>query len=134
MNKAKENMNKEDKKFLADLAKDEYKTFGDLQIGDIIFRYEKGGDRFVARRVLRIEEYKETVHIEYAHDSWTSMTIAVPKAESTSLDGIFNIFFFSCKTAVEEFLLQMERDERERHWNEEKKIQKLREQYESVRL
>lgn len=109
------------------------KTFGELEVGDIIFRYNKGGDRIEAKKVRTITEHKETVHIEYAYDSLTWTTIAVPKAESTSLDGIFNIFFFSCKAAVEEFLLQMERDERERHWNEEKKIQDLREQYESVR-
>ena len=109
------------------------KTFGELEVGDIIFRCEKGGDEIKVKRVRRITEREETVNIEYVYDSWTFATIIVPKAESTSLDGIFNIFYFSCKSAVEEFLLQMERDERERHWNEEKRIQKLREQYENVR-
>ena len=103
------------------------KTFGELTEDDVIFRYEKGGDEIKARRILKITESEATVLIKYANNRFARLL----KEESTCDKDFF--LFFSCKNAVEEFLLQMERDERERHWNEEKKIQKLREQYESER-
>lgn len=109
------------------------KTFGELEVGDIFFRYNKGGDRIETRRVLKITERKATVLIECAYDLLGRRSfVLLPKEESTC-DKDF-VVLFSCKNAVEEYLLQRTRKENERHSRELKTIQELREQYERVRM
>ena len=102
------------------------KTFGDLNEGDLMILYDYSG--IVARKITSItKDGQKTRMIQLEGRLWPFRA-----DKSLSMQNMLSGIYFACKNAAEEYLLQMERDERERHWNKEKKIQELREQYEKI--
>ena len=108
------------------------KTFGDLQEGDVIIMYDLF--KIVARKITSITKDRpktRMIHLEGSRLKDIFWSFRAEKCLSIQ-DSI--IVYFSCKDAVEEYLLQRMRQENERHSMELKTIQELKEEYESLKL
>lgn len=103
------------------------KTFGDLQEGDVIIMYDLS--KFVERKITAItKDGPKTRIIQIEGRRWSF------RAEKCLSIQNNPIVCFSCKDAVKEYLLQRKRKENELHLRELQTIQKLKEQYESLKL
>ena len=106
------------------------KTFGDLQEGDIILMYDL--IKIVARKITSIT--KDGPKTRMIHLEGRKWPVSVEKSLSIQDNTSIYRVCFSCKDAVEDYLLNRTRIENERHSMELKTIQELKEQYESLKL